>query len=327
MSDIFGVRVTAELNILDSLIIVCNDAGGQTEPSVIWAGQNYFVTYLDAVFETRSGIVKVQRVSPQGVVLDDGTNVGPGDYNPEIAYDGNRCLIVWSEEFHGVMGRFVNADGQTEGPSFEIGTTEGISTIPSVQFGSEYYLVVWADFCPAGTDQDIYGQLISTDGNLVGNKILIAEGTTNQNSPTLTFTGSEFLVVWVVGYNDICGRFVTESGAPVGMEFPISDNTTYERQYPSVVSGTDYYLVSWNEFHADFDIYGNTDVSVGISETETNTIIEGIPVLRSQLLKYITGNAKLYDILGRRISNDRIIPGVYFFENENKELKKIVVVR
>jgi hypothetical protein len=327
MADIFGVRVTADLNIIDSLILICNDPGGQTEPSVTWAGQNYFVTYLDAIFNNRSGIVKVQRISPQGVVLDNGNNVGTGDYNPEISYDGNRCLIVWSEEFQGVVGRFVSAEAQPEGPSFYIATTQGISTIPTVEFGGQYYLTVWADFCPLGTDQDIYGQLVSTDGSLINNRIVIAEGAANQNAPSVTYDGSEFLVVWVEDGNTICGRFVNEAGSTPGAEFLISDDSPYERQFPSVESGTEYFLTVWNEFRTDFDIYGNADINVGIVEDHVSTPVGSTTTSAGQIRRYLGEKIKLYDILGRNVSADRIGPGVYFFENESKELKKIIVVR
>ncbi len=327
MSDIFGVRVTSDLDIIDSLIIICNDPSGQTEPSVTWAGQNYFVTYLDDVFDNRAGIIKVQRVSPQGIVLDNGNTVGTGDYNPEIAYDGNRCLIVWSEEFQGVAGRFIGAGGQPEGPSFYIGMTQGVSTIPAIEFGSQYYLVAWADFCATGIDQDIYGQLVSADGNLIGDRILIAGGSANQNFPSVTFDGSEFLVVWVQDLNTICGRFVTEDGSLAGTEFFVSDNTTYERQNPSVKAGAEYFLTAWNEFRTDFDIYGNTDINVGVAEDRVNTPIVGVPITGGQVKRYISEDVKLYDILGRNVSRDRIAPGVYFFENEIRELEKIIVIR
>jgi hypothetical protein len=327
MSDIFGVRVTADLAIIDSLIIICNDATGQTEPSVSWGGQNYFVTYLDDVFDSRTGTVKVQRVSPQGVVLDNGYTVGTGDYNPEIAYDGSRCLIVWSEEFQGVAGRFVNADGQPVGPTFYIGMTQGVSTLPVIEFGDQYYLIVWADFCPLGTDQDIYGQLVAADGSLIGDRITIAEGAANQNSPSVTFDGSEFLVVWVEDLNVIYGRFVGANGMPVGTGFAISDNSGYERQYPSVKSGTEYFLTVWNEFRTDFDIYGNTDISVGIRETQTGKRVVGVPITSGQIKKYINSDVVLYDILGREVSSDRIGPGVYFFENETRDVEKIIVIR
>lgn len=327
MSDIFGVRVTADLTIIDSLIIICNDASGQTEPSVTWDGQNYLVTYLDDVFDTRTGTIRVQRVSPQGVVLDNGYSVGSGDYNPEIAYDGSRCLVVWSEEFQGVAGRFVNSNGQPEGPAFYIGMTQGLSTIPAIEFGNQYYLIVWADFCPTGTDQDIYGQLIAADGSLIGSRITIAEGSANQNSPSVTFDGSDFLVVWIEDLSGIHGRFVSENGAPVGTQFSVSDNTSYERQYPSVKSGTEYFLTVWNEFRTDFDIYGNTDINVGITENQIDKPVAGVPITSGQIKKYIGSNSPLYDILGRNVSLDRIGPGVYFFENENKTLEKIVIIR
>lgn len=327
MADIFGVRVTAELDILDSLIIICNNPGGQTEPAVAFGGQDYFITYLDPAFDTRTPAVKVIRVSRQGTVLGSGVSVGVGDYHPDIAFDGSRCLIVWSEEFHGVVGRYVNASGQPEGQSIDIALTQGTSTSPTIEFGAQDYLVVWPDFCVAGTDLDIFGQLVSTDGHLIGERIAIADGTPVQNYPATVFDGNGFLVVWVEDANDVYGRFVTSGGVPVGTKFLISDNTSYERQHPSVGAGTSDYLIAWNEYHDDFDVYGNVDIAVGVEE---NTYHLPVPtVFTSGIQKYIGGNSRaiVYDILGRKVSRNQITQGIYFLEIDKKITQRIVVVR
>jgi hypothetical protein len=322
MADIFGVRVTTDLNILDTLIVICNSAGAQTHPAVAFDGQNYIVTYLDGVLDTRSGAVKVQRVSPQGTVLNNGVNLGLGDYHPDVAFDGSRCLVVWSEEFNGVMGRYVNAAGQPEGPIFEIALTQGSSTLPVIEFGAQNYLVVWFDFCPSGTDLDIYGQIVSPIGTLLGDRIVIADGAQSQISPAATFVGNGFLVIWIEDATNVFGRFITTQGIPLGTKFPVSDNTQYERQDPSVMTGAGYCLAAWNEFHTDFDLYGSLDISVGISEYHEDT-----PLITNQIQKYLQNGTKLYDVGGRIVSNSDVNPGIYFLEGEDKNVRKIVVVR
>jgi len=322
MADIFGVRVTTDLDILDTLIVICNSAGAQTHPAVAFDGQNYIVTYLDGVLDTRSGAVKVQRISPQGVVLNNGINVGTGDYHPDIAFDGNRCLVVWSEEFNGVMGRYVNAAGQPEGPIIDIAMTQGSSTLPVIDFGAQNYLVAWFDFCPSSTDLDIYGQIVSPTGTLVGNRIVIADGVQSQTSPAVTSTGNGFLVMWIEDATNVFGCFITAQGMPLGTKFPVSDNTQYERQDPSVMTGAEYYLAVWNEYHADFDLYGNLDTSVGISEYHVDT-----PLITSQIRRYLQDGTKLYDVGGRIVSNNHVNPGIYFLEGGEKSIRKIVVVR
>jgi hypothetical protein len=327
MADIFGVRVTAELNILDTLVIICNDPGGQTEPAVTFGGQYYFVAYLGSAFDLRTSTIKVSRVNRQGTVMGSGVTVGMGDYHPDIAFDGNRCLVVWSEEFHGVVGRYVNSSGQPEGIILDIALTQGTSTFPTIEFGTQHYLAVWPDFCLAGTDLDIFGQLVSTDGNLIGGRITIADGTAAQNYPAIVFDGSNYLVVWVEDANRVYGRFITGDGVPVGTKFPISDTTTYERQHPSVAAGTNNYLVAWNEYRDDFDVYGNVDVAIGIEE---NTYSLPLPtVFTSRIQRYINADSRatLYDIMGRKVTGNHITQGIYFLEIDNRITQRIVVVR
>ncbi|UCF70974.1 MAG: hypothetical protein JSW49_01485 [candidate division WOR-3 bacterium] len=322
MADIFGVRATADLEILDTLIIICNNPGAQTHPAVVFDGQNYVVVYLEGVIDSRSGSVKVQRISPHGIVMDNGINIGVGDDQPDIAFDGNRCLVVWPQEYVGLQGRFINGSGQPEGPVIDISTTQAISTLPTLDFGSQYYLVVWSDFCDAGTDLDVYGQLISPTGNLVGIRIGIADGIQSQHSPYAIWANGRYLVVWTEGANTIYGRFITAQGAPQGLPFPISDITPYERQHPAVTAGSQNYLVVWNEFHDDFDLYGNLDTNVGIEECHFST-----PRITTQVGKYVRQGSRMYDINGRVVSKINVGPGVYFIEGEDKTISKIVVVR
>lgn len=328
MADIFGVRVTTELTILDSLVIICNTAGGQTEPAVTFGSQNYFVTWLDQAFQTRSSPVAVVRVNTQGIVLDTVSHVGVGDYHPDISFDGSRCLVVWSKEFHGVVGRFINASGQPEGQAIDISLTQGTSTLPVLAYGTQGYLVVWADFCLSGTDLDIFGQLVSSTGQLVGERITIAEEAPMQNYPAVTYDGNQFLVVWIEDQEYVYGRFVTADGQPSGTQFMVSNNTSYERQQTTVAAGTNHALVAWNEYHSDFDVYGNLDVSVGVEE-EKNwfTRPEACTITSSGIDRLIGQDCQIYDISGRNIPKSAITPGVYFLKTDKKIVGKVVVIR
>ncbi|KPK73809.1 hypothetical protein AMJ87_00390 [candidate division WOR_3 bacterium SM23_60] len=327
MSDVFGVRVTAELEITDSLIIVCNNLSGQTEPVVTFADEYFFVAWLDGAFETRIPVIKVARVDTQGTVLDMGITIDSGDEHPDIAFDGSRCLVTWCEEFSGVKGRFVNAACQPEGQTIEIATTQGTSTAPVVEYGTPHYIVVWPDFCPLGTDLDIYGQIVSIDGQLVGDRIQIADGPAIQNYVAAAFDGNEFLVVWVEDADHVYGRFISVNGVPNGPKFLISDNSSYERQHPSVHAGPNSFLIAWNEYHDDFDIYGNLDILTGIDELNVEIPKGGFTMSSSQVRKYLDLNTRLYDALGRRITKGPIAPGIYFLETKKKELTKVVVIR
>ena len=88
---------------------------------------------------------------------------------------------------------------------------------------------------------------MSTNGQLIGERISIADGNPSQSQPALAFDGNTFLVVWIEDLNLVYGRYVSPEGLPIGTEFLISENTSFERQHPSLVAGTENYLVVWNE--------------------------------------------------------------------------------
>lgn len=326
MADILGVRVTAELNMIDSLILICNSPGGQTEPAVVFAGSNYFVAWLDQAFDQRTTTVKVARVDPQGAVLDAGTVMGTADCHPDIAFDGNYCMVVWSEDFYGVKGRMVNAACQPEGQIITIAPVVGFSTYPAIAYGNTNYLVVWSDFGPSG-NLDIYGQMVSSNGQLIGDCVQIADGSPVQNYPAVDFDGNSFLVVWVEDANLVCGRSISSDGLPLGVKFTISENTPFERLSPSLKVGINIGFVAWNEFHADFDVYANMDVVTGVSEITTAVPTSACLMLGSQLRKFLHNHYNVYDVQGRHLALGSISPGIYFLEGENKNLTKIVVVR
>lgn len=329
MADVFGVRVTADLEIIDSLIIIRNTASAQTDPSVVWAGQNYFVTYLDGAFEGRASNVVVQRVSPLGVVLDNGASVGQGEYRPGIDYDGVRCLAVWCQEYAGVKARFVNADGQPEGAVFDVAPLGASSTQPCVRCGAEGYLVVWADFAPGGTDLDVFGRIISFNGTLVTDPLRIAEGPASQASPAIAYNSgaAEFLVVWVEDNERIFGRAISAAGVPTGTPFAVSDSTPHERSYVSAAAADASYLIAWSEFHADNDIYGNTDISTGIDDRTDGKATPTVPVLGRPLTGRLDRTMDLYDVLGRRVMDQDPGPGVYFFADGDGPPGKVIIIR
>lgn len=320
MADIFGVRVTPELNVLDTLII-CNKVSGQTEPAVIFNGENHIVVWLDL------GIMAA-RVTPQGTVLDTGYYIGNGGNHPDIAFDNNRCLVIWSKDADGIYGRFINNYAQPEDTVFRIDTAMAGGTIPKLDFDGINYLIVWADFNSAGTDLDIYGQFVSTQGQLMGSKITIANGSQSQNNPNIIFDGANYLVVWAEASTDIFGQRVQPDGHLLDDKFRISDNTAENRDQPAVSVGVDNYLIVWSEYHDDFDIYGNVDVMIGINEEKAPQVKQFIPsIISGSVFLPDLQNFKVYDVIGRSVNPQRLESGVYFIRIDDQVIKKLVRIR
>ena len=323
MADIFGVRVTPELDTINSLVI-CNKPDGQVEPTICFGQANYYVAWYDQ-FGART--INATRVTPQGQVLNQGNNIGDGSCGPDIASDSIHCLAVWSKEYYGVCGRFVDSLAQPVTEIRTISITEATSTVPKIEFGNENYLVVWPDFYEANLD--IFGQFISPEDSLIGEQIKIAQGPEIQNSAVVGFDGTNFLVVWLQGQgpHGVFGQFVSTKGELMGSKFQISSDTLCYRQNPAIGVSPDNYFIAWSEFHTDLDIYGNLDITLGITEpdqldkTFASTIIAG-PLSISNTAGY-----DFYNVAGRRVDMSRLAPGVYFIKLNNQPIRKIVKVR
>jgi GNAT superfamily N-acetyltransferase len=103
-------------------------------------------------------------VNRQGVALDTGVCIsassGVSEYRPNIACDGERCLVVWYKSSTGIYGRFVNREGLPEGNVLTVASngTGG----PNLAFDGTNYLVVW--FTGAYPDLEIYGRSFRRKG-------------------------------------------------------------------------------------------------------------------------------------------------------------------
>jgi hypothetical protein len=326
MADIFGVRVTPTLDTLNTFII-CNDPGGQVDPSVTFNGENFLVVWSDPYYRRNPGIVAAL-VTPQGVVIDSAIHIGDGHDYPDIVFDGSRSLVIWHEDFLGVVGRFVDNSGQPEDSSFIISRITGSSTMPRIAFGNSIYLVVYADFCSTGTDLDIFGQLVSPQGQIVGSEITIAGGTPGQSFPDVDFDGSDFFVVWQQNNNTVCGRSVSIDGLLLGDELQISQDTFYNRENAALSAGLENYLVVWGEFHEDSDIYGNIDISIGVEEKSVQPVGHKCPaIISGPLIIDRSQNVIIYDVAGRQIDPDKLKPGVYFLVDDHRKAEKLVKLR
>ena len=169
------MRVTPDMDTINSFEI-CAKIEIQTYPSVVFDGQNYIVVWSDNNFGGSYYYVAAARVTPGGVVLDTGacitSGVGSSEYRARIAYDGNRCLVVWPKSSGPIYGRFINSDCQPEGDIFIIGFAPAGG--PNIAFDGSNYLVVWYTGTYPGLE--LYGHLVSPQGALVGSPISIAHG-------------------------------------------------------------------------------------------------------------------------------------------------------
>lgn len=270
------MRVTPELDTINSLEI-CPKYLIQTYPAITFDSENYVVVWSDNNFGGSYYYLAAARVTPDGVVLDTGACIsspaGMSEYRAKIAYDGIRCLVVWPKSSGPVYGRFINSQCQPEGNIFVIAPAPAGGA--NIAFGDTSYLVVW--FSGAYPALELHGQIVSTQGALLGGPIDIVLGSGCHRWADVVFDGTKYLVVWQTGENNvgqkIHGQFVGTDGSLLGGNFMICDNTTQERWWPAVAVADSNYLVTWGQgYGSACDIWGNVDVVVtGVADSEECT--------------------------------------------------------
>jgi len=326
-----GVRVTAGLDTLNSLAIKA-DEGVEREPDIIFDGQNYIVVWTEGVFSSMHK-VKAARVSPLGAVLDSGIPFGKDaylEYRPSIAFDGTRSLAVWYNYTapYGVFGRFLNELAQPDSDAIEIRLSNELHLYqPDIAFAGNRYLVVWNEQTSYAGDE-IFGQIINTDGTLYAGVIPIAVGPGYQSNPRVT-GGDAFVVVWEDNAH-IFGQRISAIGELIGTNFEISDSTSNDRQWPAIATGTANHLAVWMHYQNNsYDIFGNIDVLTGIKTRPTRVIEnEYLPatVIKGSLESLLTPECTLYDINGRRIDHASNACGVYFLKKGETIVRKIIKI-
>jgi len=330
------VRVTPDLNLLNATLICPRDTL-QRNPSIVFNSENHVVAWSDLNFNQTNYYIAAARVDTSGSVIDTGicitTGSGENENFPKIAYDGNRCLVIW-EKSGGIDGRFINSNGQPEGSIFSV-TTQSNGE-PALAFDGVNYLVVWSSI--VASDHFITGQLVSTTGNPVGSTFVIANDTTPLQLPDIVFDNTKYFVAWCQSWASdplVCGQFLDTNGGLIGGNFSISDeNTGFRREDPTVVASDSNYLVVWDEYRSSLtsDLYGNIDVVLqGIANKGTGDYINNewdhMTVFSGSLQLPRTKNLKVFDITGREIITNKINPGIYFIQVDGKITHKVIKIK
>ena len=197
---------------------------------------------------------------------------------PHADFDGTNYLVVWQlgSPNNGckIQGQLVSQAGNLVGSNFDIrpaGMAASVDQIyPAVKFNGMDYLVVWDD--DRTGNRDIYGQLVGTDGSMVGSDIPISTAGNDQMLVDLAGSGSVFLAVWQDerwDTNDasIFGQLVNSNGTLNGDNFCI-----YEAPgdsgcgYPAVASSGESYLVGWQKEYLEYDKGTINEVQVLVME-------------------------------------------------------------
>lgn len=188
--------------------------------TMAFGGGKYLVTYTrltnPALGSNSSRYIAGRIVDPSGSVGNEiriSTGFGKAS---DVAFDGNNFFVIWCDDTNDqeIRGRFVSPSGVV-GTEISVNASVAPSDNPnSVTFDGTNYLVVWNDEV-SGKDTgtwDVFGQLVSPAGALVGGRITVTNELGPQMVTTVAFDGSNYLAVWMDMSNDANGNGVCDAG-------------------------------------------------------------------------------------------------------------------
>ena len=223
---------------------------------------------------------------------------------PAIAYNSqnNEYLAVWqskeASDYWNICGQVVLDTGDVPDERKFCTLASADQQFPALAYNSNncQYLVVWQDarnFSPYGWD--IYGQLISCTGELMGDAFRLVGRGKDQRHPAVAYNSEadEYLVVWQDRWcrslpyytaDDIYGWRVDSGGSLIGDVIPISIATDCKsdksvQQSPVVAynSQDNQYLVVWED-----DRNGNWDICGQLLSAAGEPLGDNFPIVMIQ---------------------------------------------
>jgi hypothetical protein len=183
--------------------------------------------------------------------------------NFALATSGSNCLSVMLSGTN-ICFQLFSTNGTVIGKTINIGS--GLS-FPLVAYGGGEYLAYWHDdFIDLG---GVYGQIISSAGNVVGSPFAIGmPGTSGSGLGiplALASDGTNFLAVFQFNIGSIYGQVITTAGT-TNSAFVIN-NQQPNGNFAAAVYGKTNYLVIWqidnNDTGEDYQTYGEFITSIG----------------------------------------------------------------
>ncbi len=263
--DIYGQIVSADGLLIGENIPICTADEFQAHPKVSPGDSTFLV-----VWNADIGICG-QLLSGTGELIGTNLIISPLDTlhgNPDIEWSGAEYMVVFQIGLIGsfdvyIDGQRISYSGIPIGERFPICIADDSQAHPVVEWGGDDYLVVWENGGVLALP-DLYGQRVSSTGDLVYSSFVITAEHDGQFYTDIASNGENYLVVWQYSPN---GQFVSTDGELIDENFPIGIGG----YYPAIASCDSNYLVVWTArpYSYYFNIFGRFISSGGefISDT------------------------------------------------------------
>ena len=236
-------------------------------PALAYGGDRYLLTYAqqrtpDDFNRDYVGILIDTEGQPVGEKFMISDNLPTNNVSfSSTAYDGEQFLTVWQqgEDTREVWGRFIKPGSGLSGEPFLIRPEEipanANQRVPNVIHTGEHFMVTWDD--GRAGNRDVYGQLLDSNGNLVGDDFAITSGPYMQGISRIAQAGDRILVAWEdlrdhSTRSGIYAQMIDTEGNLIGEDFHIArTEDSLSRSWVSLVSNGSEFLASWSHQRRD----------------------------------------------------------------------------
>ena len=174
-----------------------------------------------------------------------------------VAFDGTNYLVGLAGDSIGnsdLTVQFISQQGELLGERISLGEN---GSAPVLAFDGSNYLIIWGDrfvrFLDGGEDAgmtNIYGRLMSPDGNFVGSKFTIVNDAYIKGcvSGKLQFNAGKYFFIYREDdgsddYGPVYGQMISTAGSLSGSAFQISDASAGDLDM--AFDGSNYLVAFW----------------------------------------------------------------------------------
>lgn len=232
--------------------------------SAIDASGNFLVAWESFAQDLSLSGIYAQHYDSAGNAIGDEFQVNVTTANDQndvrLQATDTGFIVAWESTVAGngeeVFMRLLDSNANFTTGEIQVNTyTPNNQENPSIAVNADgTFAVVWESDGQDGSSEGIYAQVFDSSGTAIGSELLVNTYTTgNQDDPKVSTDGEgNFVAVWeslgqVDGMSDeIIGRRFDTAGQPLGGEFQVNTQTTFNQWAASLADlGQGRFVVSW----------------------------------------------------------------------------------
>jgi hypothetical protein len=301
IQQIFGQMCSFDGVLSDSIFQISDDSTiiKYSTPAVSKLGiNNFIVTWQDQ----RNGAYDIyaRRINENGIALENSFKV-----NDDIGSNSDPCvtsntsskfLIAWTDQSHevssAIYAQLYSSEGVAINSNFKISTNTGGEVLRNTTvtaIGNDNFVIVWTDY----TNKDIYAQIVSGGGALIGTNFQVGAGPGNRSNPPSLASdeAGNFIIAWNDNRNqnwpddpwEIFAQRFDSDGSTLGSVFKVTNNINLPFEYePNIQLFNNKIYTTWPE-RDRFDLGTGVDIWANVLDwdnpvTIRDNISEPLPV-------------------------------------------------